>query len=145
MRQQKYANNVIFNDIYTTKKNANKKRGQKNANILRELKIWRSLWPSIFEPYDDMDYSNSSSSEDDVSHSSNSTNKRKRQKHVQSFVDAWLTEKQFKDWLCKRVGKNNTAQPFCKVWCSCQLHCVLVCLVLVVYMILYILFRIVVK
>lgn len=66
-----------------------------------------------------MDYSNSSSSEDDVSHSSNSTNKRKRQqKHVQSFVDAWLTEKQFKDWLCKRVGKNNTAvaQPFCKVW-----------------------------
>ena len=42
------------------------------------------------------------------------TKKRKRSKHVQSFVDEWLTDKQFKEWLSKRVGKENKPQPYCK-------------------------------
>ena len=42
------------------------------------------------------------------------TKKRKRSKHVQSFVDEWLTDKQFKEWLSKRVGKESKPQPYCK-------------------------------
>lgn len=42
------------------------------------------------------------------------TKKRKRSKQVQSFVDEWLTDKQFKEWLSKRVGKENKPQPYCK-------------------------------
>ena len=40
------------------------------------------------------------------------TKKRKRSKHVQSFVDEWLTDKQFKEWLSKRVGKESKPQPY---------------------------------
>ena len=42
------------------------------------------------------------------------TKKRKRSKHVQSFVDEWLADKQFKEWLSKRVGKESKPQPYCK-------------------------------
>ena len=47
--------------------------------------------------------------------SSSSRIKRKRPKQVQGFVDGWLGDKKFKGWLCKRIGKGNTSQPFCKV------------------------------
>ncbi|CAB4008427.1 Hypothetical predicted protein [Paramuricea clavata] len=49
------------------------------------------------------------------SHASHSTIKRKRSKQVQGFVDSWLTGKQFKEWLCKRIGRDNTAQLFYKI------------------------------
>ena len=54
--------------------------------------------------------------------SSNSRIKRKRPKHVQAFVDSWLSDKQFEGWLCKRIGRGNTCQPYCKV-CDKFLTC----------------------
>ena len=51
--------------------------------------------------------------------SSRSKIKRKRPKQVQAFVDSWLADKQFKGWLCKRIGRDNTPQPFCKVCDKC--------------------------
>ena len=48
--------------------------------------------------------------------------KRKRSKQTQSFVDHWLTNKEFKYWLCKRVGKDNKVQPYCKT-CGRFLTC----------------------
>jgi hypothetical protein len=41
--------------------------------------------------------------------------KRKRSKQVQSFVDEWLNDKQLKEWISKRVGKENKPQPYCKI------------------------------
>jgi hypothetical protein len=51
-----------------------------------------------------------------TSSGSSCSKKRKRPKQVQSFVDSWLTDKQFKDLLTKKagVGTDKKPQPFCK-------------------------------
>ena len=59
---------------------------------------------------DDSDIDSDSSVEEE---SSSSRIKRKCLMQVQAFVDSWLADKQFKGWLCKRIGKGNTSQPFC--------------------------------
>ena len=72
---------------------------------------------------DDSDIDSDSSVEEERQEESLSSRiKRKRPKQVQAFVDGWLTDKQFKGWLCKRIGKGNTSQPFCKV-CDKFLAC----------------------
>ena len=61
------------------------------------------------------DTTSNEESENEQERSQRSTaRKRKRSKQTQSFVDHWLTNKEFKDWLCKRVGKDNKVQPYCK-------------------------------
>ena len=59
-----------------------------------------------------------------ISGGSSCSKKRKRPKQVQSFVDSWLTDKQFKDLLTKKagVGTDKKPQPFCKT-CRMFLTC----------------------
>ena len=72
---------------------------------------------------DDSDIDSDSSVEEERQEESSSSRiKRKRPKQVQASVEGWLADKQFKGWLCKRIGKGNTSQPFCKV-CDKFLAC----------------------
>ena len=40
---------------------------------------------------------------------------KKRKKKDQAFVDSWLTNSEFKNWLTKKVGANNQVTAFCKI------------------------------
>ena len=63
-----------------------------------------------------MDEDSDSESDSSISTPGIKTNekrKRPKAKRIQSFVDEWLSDKQFKYWLSKRVGKENKPQPYC--------------------------------